>query len=130
MVSHISSFPWPTFFVEALCFMTDGMDLIMLDPATDLRHTWPKLEKVPRRLGFLRGKSWCGKRKVGTSKICCIYVSHMFVLYIISIYIYIFNIHTYIYICCVYIYREREGDVIYVLKVWIDYVLPESFWMF
>ncbi|CAL1146402.1 unnamed protein product [Cladocopium goreaui] len=32
-------------FIEALCFMTDGMDLIMLDPATDLRHTWPKLEK-------------------------------------------------------------------------------------
>jgi hypothetical protein len=56
MVSHISCFPWPTFFVEALCFMTDGMDLIMLDPATDLRHTWPKLEKVPRRLGFLGGK--------------------------------------------------------------------------
>ena len=61
---------------------------------------------------------------MGTAKICFIYVSHMFVLYNI----YIYFLYTYLYIYAVYIYIER--DVIYVLKVWIDYVLPESFWMF
>eukprot|EP00434_Breviolum_minutum_P003747 symbB.v1.2.003300.t1/scaffold182.1/size414077/13 len=34
--------------LEALCSVTNGMDLIMLDPPTDLRNTWPLLERVCR----------------------------------------------------------------------------------
>ena len=32
---------------QALCSVTNGMDLIMLDPPTDLRNTWPLLERAP-----------------------------------------------------------------------------------
>ncbi|CAK8987334.1 unnamed protein product [Durusdinium trenchii] len=34
--------------IEALCSTTDGMDLIMLDPPTDLRNIWPVLETACR----------------------------------------------------------------------------------